>query len=243
MPTPKSPRAVIDCEECGERIPDHRRSDARTCGAQACARSRVAKDGRAKRERQAPILSCEVCGASIRYGSHRAKTCSDACALQRKRSRGRDAARETRQGRGSRPCSFDGCERVRQQRGLCQPHAAQQREGLELSAIPRGRNRPGEARFRNGAGYIAVIPTPGGKPVPEHRLVMEKVLGRYLWPWENVHHINGIRDDNRPENLELWCKPQPSGQRAYDLAVWVAENYPEIVAEVARGGAGQRRSA
>jgi hypothetical protein len=49
-----------------------------------------------------------------------------------------------------------------------------------------------------------------------HMLVMEELLGRYLTDNENAHHRNGVRDDSRPENLELWTRPQPSGIRASD---------------------------
>jgi len=47
--------------------------------------------------------------------------------------------------------------------------------------------------FANNRGYIL-----------EHRLVLEKKLNRYLYPFEISHHINGITDDNRPKNLELF---------------------------------------
>jgi hypothetical protein len=57
----------------------------------------------------------------------------------------------------------------------------------------------------------------------EHILVVEEVLGRFLRPDENVHHRNGVRDDNRPENLELWVRPHPPGIRVEDAVRWARE--------------------
>jgi hypothetical protein len=70
----------------------------------------------------------------------------------------------------------------------------------------------------------------GGTKEFQHRVVMEQIIGRRLHPFENVHHVNGIRDDNRPENLELWVTSQPSGQRPIDLARWVLDVYPDLIA-------------
>ena len=57
-----------------------------------------------------------------------------------------------------------------------------------------------------------------GQFVAEHRFVMEQTLGRSLKKGESVHHKDGDRAKNYPDNLELWVKPQQlAGQRASDL--------------------------
>jgi len=57
----------------------------------------------------------------------------------------------------------------------------------------------------------------------EHILVMEQLLGRRLFPDETVHHVNGVRDDNRPWNLELGGPSQPPGIRVADAIAWAIE--------------------
>lgn len=83
-------------------------------------------------------------------------------------------------------------------------------------------------RSRHKAGYIVIRVPEHPRAVNttyvfEHILVMEDLLGRYLRPEETVHHRNGVKDDNRPENLELWTRPQPSGIRATDAVAWARE--------------------
>ena len=95
----------------------------------------------------------------------------------------------------------------------------------ELALTRTGSQSPGwrGGRTKTSTGYV-LIQTPSHPAaqadgyVPEHRLVMESVLGRWLRPEETVHHMNGLRDDNRPENLELWTSCQPKGQRCIRFA-------------------------
>lgn len=95
---------------------------------------------------------------------------------------------------------------------------------------PKGGNWKGGRRTdKNGYVLVWAPDHPSERKVSgrymfEHRLVMEKKLGRYLEPHESVHHINGVRDDNRPENLELWSRAQPAGQRTEDKLDW-AKNF------------------
>lgn len=128
-------------------------------------------------------------------------------------------------------CKVDGCERNAKARGYCNAHYRRfSLYGDPLASAPRVKrvtargSGPGKER-RTEQGYV-ILHWPehpnaraDGK-VFRHTVVMSEHLGRPLLPTENVHHRNGIRDDNRIENLELWTKVQPPGRRVADAIAY-----------------------
>lgn len=81
-------------------------------------------------------------------------------------------------------------------------------------AEKRGRFPLGATR-KDSHGYVVVKTRVGqGRWEKEHALVVEREIGRRVFPGEVVHHINAIRDDNRPENLFL-CRDVTEHNKAH----------------------------
>jgi hypothetical protein len=125
----------------------------------------------------------------------------------------------------NRICSVEGCKTVHKAKGLCGTHYQYLRK--YGSATPDLRVVGGHWKelreYPDKRGYLQKFDRQRQIVVGVHRLVMEEKLGRHLFKHENVHHKNGQKDDNRIENLELWSKSQPAGQRVEDKIKWAIE--------------------
>lgn len=144
--------------------------------------------------------TCEGCGKECTPGG---RFCSYECAHQAKR-----AKRATQQ---CEYCGKDFQAKVSLGRRFCTSSCASRARNTQSEGVlDIGTIRP------HASGYFKIKTEAGW--VMEHRYVMEQKLGRPLHPRERVHHMNGVRTDNRPENLELWHmkKKDPAGIRAAD---------------------------
>lgn len=195
---PRVPRIEVECAACGKKVEKYPAQVAQSkSGRFFCSEMCRRKVG--SKPRTVPRGTCERCGTEfVSYGDSPGRFCSKACydAWQR-----RNRVERTCEVCGKtfdRPPSFE----TRQVARFCSRTC----EAASRIKNPLSRTHNGRPAVVDSSGYVRVYEPDHpmaykGGWMAEHRLVAERELGRSLTPEEHVHHVNGEKTDNRPDNL------------------------------------------
>lgn len=205
---PPVERATVQCETCGKdivrRVTDlARNKTGRFFCSWACSPmgdNRAAPTRRGTKPIMVPERPCERCGKAFRPKSNVAvgRWCSRSCS---------DAARVRAVVITCDVCGADVERKPSEIGGRVYCSRACYSRGVIRAAIDREHNGKPVRQDRDGYLWLWEPEHPESRRykgwIAEHRLVAEQVIGRLLTSSDEVRHINRIRNDNRPENLEV----------------------------------------
>lgn len=198
---PPVERITLECAACGKEVTRRVTDLARnTSGRVFCSNACLRKVG--AKPRSIPERSCETCGTMFRPLQHKAvgRFCSTACFNEAQR--------------GLPPLTCEMCGSTFR-RSPSQAQVYGVGRFCSRACVARASYKNHLDREHNGKparltkdGYVLVWQPDhpnalGNGWVAEHRLVASEMIGRPLDRGDEVHHINRIRTDNRPENLEV----------------------------------------
>lgn len=214
MPT-RVPKIRWKCPVClKSRWMKPSQARGRTCCSRACLHASLRVDQPVRATPSAATVvgqrACLVCSAlfDVTTLGRSKKYCSQRCALRAVHDRNR---KHPVRSASCLKCGNAFTPRPGSAGKYCSRACNLSHQKGALSPLFKG------GRHVTADGYARVLVEGTGKYEPEHRVVMARTLGRPLRPDETVHHVNGVRDDNRPENLELWVSRHCRGQRVSDL--------------------------
>lgn len=225
---PKAEKVRVQCAVCGAEVERYQSQvNQNTTGRYFC--SKECQDVLGVKPRRKPDATCKTCG-KVFYPLSGAKNiyCSKVC-------------HDVGQRKGRVPATCEVCGKSFEMKpsqalawtGKFCSHECQGRSRWQR---PLDRMHNGKPALLNHGGYVKVWePThPHGRSgwVLEHRLVAEREIGRYLVTEEQVHHVNGDKQDNQPENLEIMLAGDHASLTGYARAQKQREERDAIMNEL-----------